>query len=210
MAGEPSRCRSAGSKLAMRAAMAAWAAAMSTALAVAAAIPFSSRRRTCSLCQLMTWHQTMAMMRWPTCLEMAMAAVTQTRLNDQRRVYIVAPENGVRTACIASMVADIFDIVHLILSHVDVDPPTFVRIGRVSKTWREAIRTDASLLLRSAHAQRYLTKTTFMGLFGLSSEEANQFPRQVEQWKGRVIFKYGGVAIDMVMEAIGGMGWWRV
>ena len=49
------------------------------------------------------------------------------------------------------------DLEALILSHTMLDPTVFVRAGWVSRTWRAACRVDASLLLRAASSQSFLT-----------------------------------------------------
>lgn len=101
------------------------------------------------------------------------------------------------------------DLVALVLSHAELDPKSFVGVGMVSKTWRAASRVDASLLLKAAKSQRFLTKRVFQGLFGLTPAEADQFPHGTRAYKMGFMFMYKGDAINAVMGAIGGMCGWE-
>ena len=101
------------------------------------------------------------------------------------------------------------DLVALVLSQVQLDPVSFVRMGLVGKAWRLACRHDETLLLKAARAPHYLTKSVFAGLFGLSSEKANRFPRGKRAHRDSFLYVYRGNAIDAVMPAIGGVSGWE-
>ena len=101
------------------------------------------------------------------------------------------------------------DLVAMILKRVEVDPLQFVRFGLVSKTWRSACRVDETLVLRAANTPPFLTKRVFMGLFGLWSGEANQFPRRERRYRDGWMYMYRSDATDMVLPAVGGMLYWE-
>ena len=106
-------------------------------------------------------------------------------------------------------VLDGTDLVGLVLVHVPLDPRTFVRVGTVSKAWHDVCRSNAHLLMAAARGPRYLTKTVFSGLFGLSSKEADAFPRD-EVMHSRVrTYMYTATATDAVLQSIGGLTGWR-
>ena len=100
------------------------------------------------------------------------------------------------------------DLVAIVLSHAEVCPRQFARWRRVSRVWREACGVDETLLMRAARSPQYLTKGTFMGLFGLTSAEAGAFERDVCTNRYGLMFKYTAPAIDAVLPAIGGFTWW--
>jgi hypothetical protein len=101
------------------------------------------------------------------------------------------------------------DLVGLILRSVTISPTSFVSITRVCKQWREVCLSDASFLLRAVATQRYLTKGVVMGIFGLTSEEANRLPHEVvPRYKGGVQYRYSGaIAIEALHLAGGVLGW---
>ena len=70
------------------------------------------------------------------------------------------------------------DLLALVLSLAQLLPHSFVAASRVSKGWRAACCGDEQLLLRSARARAYLTKRDLVGLFALSSAEADRLPRR--------------------------------
>lgn len=100
------------------------------------------------------------------------------------------------------------DLLASVLAHAELDPVSFVCMGLVSKTWRSVCLLDEALLLKAARAPRYLTKGVFAGLFGLTSVEANQFPRGQRAHRGSFLYMYRRDAIDAVMPAVGGMPGW--
>lgn len=105
------------------------------------------------------------------------------------------------------------DLVSIVLSHADLDPTTFVRVSRVSTTWRNASRDPSGKhLMAAACRQKYLTKTSFAGLFALTSDEANAFPREVVFYpraSSGLMYKYKRDAIDIALPAIGGVTAWE-
>jgi hypothetical protein len=100
------------------------------------------------------------------------------------------------------------DLVTIILSHAAVCPTRFAHWRRVSKVWREACGVDETLLMRAARTPKYLTKGTFMGLFGLTSAEADIFERDVCVGRKGLMYKYSAPAIDAVLPSMCGFGWW--
>ena len=101
------------------------------------------------------------------------------------------------------------DMVSIVLSNVNLDPVAFTGMGLVSKTWRVACRAGPGLLVSAASTPRYLTKTVFMGLFGLTSAEADALPRtELVRPQGRVVFMYSKPAIEAALPAIGGIEAW--
>ena len=115
---------------------------------------------------------------------------------------------GVYAAC--ELIMCNVDLVALILSHAEVCPRRFAHWRCVSRVWKEACDGDESLLMRAAHAPKYLTKGTFMGLFGLTSAEADAFERAVCVGRKGLMYKYTTHAIDSVLPAICGFEWWEV
>lgn len=105
------------------------------------------------------------------------------------------------------------DLVGVVLSHADLDATSFVRVGRVCKAWRCASRdANGAILMAAARKQRFLTKTAFAGLFGLSSNEANSFPREVVYRpcvSCGLMYKYKRDAVDLALDAIGGVVEWE-
>ena len=96
------------------------------------------------------------------------------------------------------------DLVHLILEHAQLSPSTFVGASRVCKTWRNACMRDASLLIKAASSCKYMTKRIVMGMFALSSAEANTLPRKVLPIYGGIMYQYDPqVATDAVDKAGG-------
>ena len=91
------------------------------------------------------------------------------------------------------------DLVAIVLSHAVVCPRQLARWRRVSSVWREACGVDETLLMRAARSPRFLTKGTFMGLFGLTSAEADVFEREVCTNRHGLMYKYTADAIDAVL-----------
>ena len=100
------------------------------------------------------------------------------------------------------------DLVTIVLSHAEVCPRRFVHWRRVSTVWREACGANETLLMRAARAPKYLTKGTFMGLFGLTSAEADSFERDVCVGQKGLVYKYSAPAVDDALPAICGFEWW--
>lgn len=102
------------------------------------------------------------------------------------------------------------DLLGVILAHADLTPERFVALVRVGKAWRAALHADAALLLAAARQPRFLTKTTFCGLFALSPREADAFPRRAApRAKGGIMFMYTGSATDAALPSVGGIDGWR-
>ena len=101
------------------------------------------------------------------------------------------------------------DLLAVILSTAPIDPKSFVAIGRVCKQWRAACRNEA-LLLRAASSRTTLSKRQLMGLFALTSAEANRLPREI-RWRreGGYMFEYDAqpVAIEALRIVGGEVGW---
>lgn len=109
-----------------------------------------------------------------------------------------------------SAVLEDADLLSIILAHADLTPERFVALARVGKAWRAALHSDAALLLAAARWPRFLTKTTFCGLFALSPREADEFDRGVApRAKGGSMFMYTSSAIDAALPSIGGIDGWR-
>ena len=98
------------------------------------------------------------------------------------------------------------DLVHLILQQAELRPSTFVAVSRVCKGWRAACMRDDSLLMKVVTESAFLTKTVLMGIFALSSAEADKLPRTVCQSRfGGVMYKYPcSVTVD-ALEMVGGV-----
>ena len=102
------------------------------------------------------------------------------------------------------------DLVGSILAHADLAPKDLVAAGQVSKAWRVATHTNASLLLAAAHRPKVLTKGTFCGLFALEPREAAEYPHVVvPRTQGGIMCMYRSSAIDAVLPRTGGLEGWR-
>ena len=99
------------------------------------------------------------------------------------------------------------DLVHLILQHAQLHPSTFVVASRVCKTWRTVCLRDASLLTKAACECKFMTKAVVMGLFALSSAEANRLPRAVRpRYAGGFMYRYEPTRVTVkALEMVGGM-----
>jgi hypothetical protein len=69
------------------------------------------------------------------------------------------------------------DIVTLVLRAACLSPASFAACSCVCRTWRLVCHTDEQLLMTAALSRPFLTKRQFMGLFALSSTEADRYPR---------------------------------
>ena len=99
------------------------------------------------------------------------------------------------------------DLVHLVLQHAQLRPSTFVLASRVCKTWRAVCLRDASLLSKAACECKFMTKAVVMGLFALSSAEANRLPRTVTpRCAGGFMYRYEPTRVTVeALEIVGGM-----
>ena len=98
------------------------------------------------------------------------------------------------------------DLVCAILRRADLSPTEFVSAGLVCKSWRQVCQQDEAILVGAAKQPAFLTKGAFMGLFALSSAEADQSPRNIKRRRGGgVMFMYGDDAIDSALSSIGGL-----
>lgn len=103
------------------------------------------------------------------------------------------------------------DLVHLILQQAELRPSTFVAVSRVCKGWRAACMRDHSLLMKVVAESAFLTKTVLMGIFALSSAEANKLPRTVCQSRfGGVMYKYLCSVTADALEMVRGSGWHEI
>ena len=67
-----------------------------------------------------------------------------------------------------------------LIAHVltgNIGPSTLVAASEVCSTWLEVCRSDGELLRRTALYAGGVTKGTLMGLFAISSQDANALPR---------------------------------
>jgi len=112
----------------------------------------------------------------------------------------------------SSIVLEDVDLVQLILLCVDtgLTPRVFARWRLVSSAWRTACGLDERLLMRAARTPSFLSKKTFSGLFGLTSDEADSFEREVFNCKHGIIYKYKEGSINDVITALSGFKWWSV
>lgn len=102
------------------------------------------------------------------------------------------------------------DIVALVLEHAQLSPTCLAVHSRVCSAWRRACRTEERLLLRAALARSFLSKHDFMGLFALSSAEADTFPHGVRARNpSGFVFMYKEAAVRSVLPSTGGMIEWR-
>jgi hypothetical protein len=78
------------------------------------------------------------------------------------------------------------------------------------KVWREVCLSDSKLLLKAARKPTFLTKASFMGLFGLTSSEAALFPHSSRPRRaGGYMYCYTKEAIDVAIPFIGNTAKWR-
>ena len=132
-----------------------------------------------------------------------------SRVSEESALYTTEHMVGVLAAC--ELIMCNVDLVALVLSHAVVCLRRFAHWRCVSRVWKEACDVDESLLMRAAHAPEYLTKGTFMGLFGLTSAEADAFERTVCVGRKGLMYRYTAPAIDSVLPAICGFDqWWEV
>ena len=97
------------------------------------------------------------------------------------------------------------DLVELILTKAQLSPRTFVAVSRVSKAWNAASRRNERLLVGCA-ANTTLTKGMLMGLFALSSAEANRLPRSVRTRRdGGVAYQYQPEQAAAALVLVGGV-----
>ena len=102
------------------------------------------------------------------------------------------------------------DLVAAILVHAELDPFTFVAMGRVAKAWHAACRLDAALLIAAARRPEFLTKRTLMGLFALHWHEADKLPRgKRARRNGGWMYMYSAPAIERALPILGGLDGWR-
>ena len=80
------------------------------------------------------------------------------RTTPQKRVSMTMGGDDGGGAC--ERVTSDVDMVQCVLSHAVVNPRAFVVLGRVSKTWRQASRSQ-TLLLKAAASRSFLTKGAF-------------------------------------------------
>ena len=98
------------------------------------------------------------------------------------------------------------DLVSLILRHAPLTPQLFVVASRVNKAWRSVCLRDEQLLLKSLARCKYCTKGTVMGLFGLTSAEANRLPRSVSMRRdGGLMYQYDPSQVQRAFALSGGM-----
>ena len=101
------------------------------------------------------------------------------------------------------------DLLAMILSQACVSPASFVAFGRVCKLWRGVCHTDERILLAAAHSQAFLTKGVLVGLFALSSAEADNLPREVRTRKGGgMMYMYSAGAVSVALPLVGGLTGW--
>ena len=110
------------------------------------------------------------------------------------------------------LIFDNDDLLHLVLQHLVKEPRTFVAAGCVCKAWRAATMRDASLLMQAAGGCDFMTKRVLMGLFVLSSAEANTLPRTIRPRRaGGVMYRYDPVTVaPAAMRIVGGMDMLRL
>jgi hypothetical protein len=103
------------------------------------------------------------------------------------------------------------DLIALILHHARLNPHEIVYAGRVCTIWRAACRADASLLMAAARSRPFLTKGLLVGLFGLSSAEANALPRTTcdRGGHGGFMHMYDERAIARALPVVGGLDGWK-
>ena len=101
------------------------------------------------------------------------------------------------------------DLVALVLRYADLDPVSFVQMGRVNHAWREACQGDPDLLMRASACRPYMTKRALMGLTGLTSNEANTLPRELKQRShshgGGGMWTYSHNVAHAALAVVGGM-----
>ena len=103
------------------------------------------------------------------------------------------------------------DLLALVLAHAELLPASYVAMSRVSRTWRAVCRRDEGLLIKCAKARPYLTKRDLVGLFALTSREANLLPRETYMRRdGGVMYKYEMTVVDGLLVMLGGMEGWRL
>ena len=98
------------------------------------------------------------------------------------------------------------DLVVKILMELPLQPDMYVKLGRVCKAWRNACRRDECLLMSSIRACEYLTKGMVVGLFGLTSREADRLARET-CWRrgGGIMYKYHPVQGQYALDMVGGI-----
>ena len=102
------------------------------------------------------------------------------------------------------------DLLALILAHTELLPAWYVAVSGVNKTWYAVCRRDERLLIKCAKARPYLTKRYLVGLFALTSREANRLPRETcIRRDGGVMYKYEMTVVDGLLVMLGGMEGWR-
>lgn len=92
------------------------------------------------------------------------------------------------------------DLIALILTQARLSPTALVIASRVSKSWHAVCTRDDELLLRCVNEAPYLTKRVVVGLFALTSREADRLPRTTcTRRDGGLMYKYdpsqGGAGI---------------
>ena len=77
---------------------------------------------------------------------------------------------------VESLLSD--DLIRFIFEHARLTPNDLVSVSRVCHQWRLICHDDARTLVLNA-APQVMTKTVLMGLFALTSAEADTIPRTV-------------------------------
>jgi hypothetical protein len=103
------------------------------------------------------------------------------------------------------------DLLELILHHAELAPREFVWASRVNRAWHRACLRDGELALQAARRASYLTKRALMGLFALTSGEADKLPHAtIGRRDGGIMYSYPAVVVDQAWEGVvGGVDAWR-
>jgi hypothetical protein len=134
----------------------------------------------------------------------------QPPLIGRRGVYAdIARVRMIRHSAQSAVFEDV-DLLGTIMAHATLTPERLIGMARVGKAWHAAVYSDGALLLSVARRPRFLTKSTFCGLFALSRREADAFPRcAMPRSRGGFMYMYSGSTMDAVLTSMDGVDGWR-
>ena len=99
-----------------------------------------------------------------------------------------------------------YDVIELILSHVELDAESFVRMGMVCKAWRHVCRSSPMLVVNAAAHSNLQTVLVCERLFALSMDEAKRFARIRGASRGVCESK---LFFESVFKTTGGVAGWQ-
>ena len=98
------------------------------------------------------------------------------------------------------------DVIEMILSHVEMDLESFVRMGMVCKAWRYVCRSSPTLVVNVAARSNLQTVLVCERLFALSMDEAKRFAMVRGVSRG---FCESELFFESILTSTGSIAGWR-